>query len=160
MLNRRTTLLGAATLPAIPLFAEPSASIKDKLTTSQLIYLTPIKSDGSESTCKGEVWFLYQDPDIWVVTQADAWRAEAIRKRLPTARIWIGEFGQWQSAGDSYRAAPELMVYGAQIEYQDKHATIIDQFGPKYSAEWDVWGPRWKTSLADGSRVLLRYRVI
>ena len=31
-------------------------------------------------------------------------------------------------------------------------------FGAKYPDEWDKWEPRFRKGLADGSRVLIRYR--
>lgn len=160
MLTRRSTLIVATLLPAAPVLAQQFDVAEVALRNSQLIYLTPIKSDGTESSCKGELWFFYQKPDIWVVTQSDAWRADAIRKGMSTARIWIGEFGIWQDAGDAYRSAPELMVQGEIIDYMVEHESLVDLFGPKYVAEWDVWGPRWKDSLASGGRVLIRYRAM
>ena len=34
----------------------------------------------------------------------------------------------------------------------------LEAFGAKYADEWGSWGPRFRDGLADGSRVLLRYR--
>jgi hypothetical protein len=36
--------------------------------------------------------------------------------------------------------------------------TALAAFGAKYSEEWSKWEPRFRKGLADGSRVLVRYR--
>ena len=133
----------------------PAVAALDK---SALIYLTPIKSDGQESACHGEVWFIHHEKEIFVVTQHDAWRAQAVRQGLNTAAIWIGEFGVWKSAKNKYRSAPYLRISG-QLETDAKlHATVLEQFGKKYADEWGSWGPRFRKGLANGSRVMLRYQ--
>ena len=85
----------------------PASAALDK---SALIYLSPILSNGKESACHGEVWFVHLDNEIFVVTQHDAWRAQAVRQGLKTAAIWIGEFGVWKRAKDKYRSAPYMKI--------------------------------------------------
>ena len=161
MFTRRQALIGATLVPVLPVFAQLESSVKAKLTNSQLIYLTPIKSDGEESACKGEVWFLYDgESDIYVVTQNEAWRANAIRQGLQSARIWVGEFGVWTRAGDSYRSAPELMLSGEVVTDPEVHVNVLKKMGGKYTAEWDAWGPRFRDGLADNSRVMLHYTIV
>ena len=66
MLNRRTVLVGATLAPFVLLARrgvaqspEPKPAADAELRSSQLVYLTPIKSDGEESRCKAEIWFGY-----------------------------------------------------------------------------------------------------
>ncbi len=161
MLTRRQTVLGASLVPFLTVLGETSDSTKEALTNSRLIYLTPIKSDGNESECKGEIWFSYDgDSHVYVVTQYDAWRANAIRQGLTSARIWVGEFGIWTRAGDSYRSAPELMLEGAIEDDTSAQDTALETMGKKYSDEWGVWGPRFREGLRDDSRVMLRYEIV
>jgi hypothetical protein len=139
-------------------YAEESPAVA-ALDKSALIYLTPIVSGGRESHCHGEVWFVHYQGDIFVNTPATTWRAEAMRRGFRHAKIWIGEFGVWTRAKDRYRSAPYLEIEG-QIETDpDVHAELLGEFGRKYESEWGKWGPRFRDGLADGSRVLLRYRV-
>ncbi len=160
MLTRRQAVIGASLTPILPLFGQVADATKEALTNSRLIYMTPIKSDGAESTCKGEVWFMYDgDSQIFVVTQYEAWRANAIRQGLTSARIWVGEFGIWTRAGDSYRSAPELMLEGSIEDDVEAQDAALAKMGTKYSDEWGVWGPRFREGLRDDSRVMLRYTI-
>lgn len=164
-LNRRRFLgSGAAMLLAASGVARVVAAAESPaiaaLDRSQLIYLSPVLTDGRESTCHGEVWFVHHEGEIYVCTQADAWRAEALRQGLTRAKIWIGEFGVWKKAGERYRSAPYLEIEGRIEADAAVHAEILPVFGAKYAAEWGSWGPRFRDGLADGSRVLLRYEPV
>lgn len=160
MLTRRMVLASAATLPVLPNILRAETASNEALASSRLIYLTPIRSDGAESACKGEVWFMWDAPDIYVVTQATAWRAEAVRKGLTKARIWVGEFGVWTNANDKFRKAPELMLDGVLETDATAWDNTLEKMGKKYSDEWGVWGPRFRNGLQDGSRVMLRYSIV
>jgi hypothetical protein len=135
----------------------PAVAFLDK---SALIYLTPLRTNGKESTCHGELWFVHYSSEIFAVTQSDAWRAEALRRGLQRATIWIGEFGPWKKSKNYYRSAPRLIIEG-QIETEAKvHEAVLASYAAKYADEWESWGPRFNKGLADGSRVMLRYKVI
>ena len=160
MLTRRKTLAGALALPLLPLAGHLLLQYQAALRSSNLIYLSPLKSDGSESACKGEVWFLFDEPHIYVVTQSDAWRADAVRKGLDKARAWVGEFGVWTNADGKFREGPELVLQGVLETDPFAHANVLEKMGMKYTEEWGVWGPRFSDGLEDGSRVMLRYHMI
>ncbi len=152
MFTRRQFVLTAAALPlalgATRAFAE---------TESPLIYISPLKSDGSVSRCQAEVWFLGDGGHDYVVTATGAWRAEAVRKGLTKAKIWVGDVGLWQRSGGKYKELPSHM---ADVSFETdaaEHARLLERFGEKYASEWGKWGPRFKNGLADGSRVMLKY---
>ena len=128
------------------------------LTGSDLIYLTPIKSNGEESKCHAEIWFAFDGHDVFVVSASDAWRARAIRQGLVRARIWVGEFGNWKKSEGRYRSAPQFAAIGEIEANPDEHERVLDLYGDKYSLEWIMWGPRFRNSLKDGTRTMLRYR--
>lgn len=160
MITRRHLTLGILATPilvSISRSVHAEEELPEELSTSSLIYLTPIKSDGEESTCKGEIWFAYHEKEIYVVTPTQAWRAEAIRKDLTEARIWVGEFGNWKQAKEAFRDAPELMVTGSIVEDKEVHQDVLKVMGEKYSDGWESWGPRFKSALEDGSRVMIKY---
>ena len=129
------------------------------LARSQLIYLSPMRANGEASTCQGEVWYVYHEQEVYVVTQADAWRARAIEKGLTLAKVWIGEFGPWRRANGKYKSAPYLELNGRLEKNRKTHEALLPHFGAKYAGEWGRWGPRFRKGLADGSRSLLRYKV-
>lgn len=164
-LNRRQLLIGGAALlfgargltPPVRAADAPSLAALDR---SQLIYLTPLREGGRESSCHAEVWFVRHQGDIYVSTATAAWRADALRRGFSRARIWIGEFGAWTRAKDAFRAAPSAEIEGRIETDTAVQAAVLEVFGRKYADEWDKWGPRFRDGLADGSRVLLRYRVM
>lgn len=160
MLTRRQAIIGASCIPFVPAFGQTGDATKEALATSRLIYLTPLQSDGSESACKGEVWFMYDgDSEIAVVTQYGAWRANAIRKGLTMARIWVGEYGVWTDADDAFREGPELTLTGELLTDAEEQRAVLNKMGVKYADEWPVWGPRFKNGLRDETRVMLRYTI-
>ena len=161
MINRRTTLASLLAVPVIPLLAQDN-ELKVGLAQSELIYLTPIKSDGNESKCKSEIWFYFEDSHVYVVTQTDAWRAEAVRQGLTETRIWVGGSNRRLAVEQKLDTVRSVMATGELITDSSMHVPTVAKFGTKYAAqgvEWSVWGPRWTNSLADGSRVLLKYNL-
>jgi hypothetical protein len=167
-ISRRDFLVGAASTAftlALParLFAATAADTKAKADAlaaaakSPLIYISPLKEDGSESRCHGEVWFVMDGDDLLVVTSPERWRAACISKGADQARIWVGDFGPWKKSAGGFRQAPTF-VAGASIDADRAvHARALEAFGKKYSAGWAEWGPRFEKGLASGERVLLRY---
>jgi hypothetical protein len=165
VINRRRVLTLAGVASGIALLPQrvfSTTALPEKtraaLVESDVVYVTPLKSDGQESRCHGEVWFVADAEGLFVVTAADAWRANAVRKGLTSARLWVGEFGEWDKAGDKFRAAPGFDAVASLVTAKERQETALDAFGKKYAMEWIVWGPRFRNGLADGSRVLLHYR--
>jgi len=160
-------LSGAVLLPAkLARARDPefrlSKSAEEALATSMLVYISPIKSGGEESRCHAEVWFCRDGGDLLVVTSQAAWRARAIERGLDRARLWVGEFGVWSKSDGAYRKAPSFL---AQAKHVSSDTAAVERalkaMGAKYADDgWSKYGPRFKDGLADGSRVLLRYRPI
>lgn len=149
-----------AALASVPRWARAAAlpdATSTALSESDLIYLTPIKSDGSESTCHAEVWFAYDGSDLYVCTSTQAWRARAIAQGLDQVRLWVGEHGTWTDSDGAFRQAPELMATGIIETDPAGVERGLEVLGDKYSLQWIVWGPRFRNGLAEGSRVMLRY---
>ena len=124
---------------------------------SHLIYLSPVKRDGSLSRCQAEVWYVQSDADMYVVTASSAWRAEAPRQGLTRTQVWVGDVGVWSRSRGKYKELPSLMTEAQLVDDPAVHARLLERFGVKYASEWGTWGPRFKNGLADGSRVMLRY---
>lgn len=153
-------LAGAGAIVASPRLAwpaEPSA-FEQAARTSALVYVTPLRADGSESRCHAEVWFVADGADLLVVTNRERWRAAAVSRGLTKARLWVGEHGVWKRANEAWKGSPTRDA-SAAIEADPKaHARALALFGSKYSGEWSRWGPRFEQGLASGERVLIRYR--
>ncbi len=128
------------------------------LTGSDVIYLTPIKSNGEESKCHAEIWFAYDGNDVFVVSASDTWRTRAIRQGLTQARIWVGDFGVWTKSKERYRSAPGFTAIGEIEADPGEHERVLDLYGDKYTLQWIMWGRRFRNSLKDGTRTMLRYR--
>lgn len=161
-LSRRSFLRGSAILSAglvLPLraYADSHAALKDAVTKSPLVYISPLKSDGSESACHGEVWFVADGDDVLVVTNPERWRAACITKGLDQARLWVGDFGLWKKSDGAFRGAPSYVATASLDADTAAHARALTAFGKKYPDEWEKWGPRFKKGLASGERVLIRY---
>jgi hypothetical protein len=132
-------------------------SLQVGLEESELIYVTPIRSNGALSRCQAEVWFVHHESALYVVTAADAWRARAISGGLTGARIWVGDVGAWGDSKGAYRQLPQIDAVASQITDGQAQTEVLAAMGDKYSLEWLVWGRRFRNGLADGSRVMLRY---
>ncbi len=161
MITRRN-LLGsaatAATVAILPRFAQANEALATAMAESRLIYLTPLQSSGAESRCQAEIWFALHEGAMYVVTRTDAWRTEAVRRGLDRARVWVGDAGNWRRANGRYKEFP-VVETAVSIETDAAHRErVLTTMGVKYADEWPTWGPRFRKGLADGSRVMLKYR--
>jgi hypothetical protein len=139
-----------------------SKAAQAAIETSKLIYISPLKSEGKESSCHAEVWFHKDGSDLLVVTKEELWRSQAVKRGFDRARIWVGDHGVWKRSNGAFRNAPSFL---AQAEHISSDAEAVGRtlkaMGTKYAGEgWSTYGPRFKEGLADGSRVLLRYRPV
>jgi hypothetical protein len=172
-LSRRCFLASAALLSGAVLlppgfargaqggYAVPKATLA-AMRKSPLVYITPLRTDGKESACHAEVWFAADGDDVLVVTVKEAWRSQAPKRGLDRARVWVGDFGAWKSAKGKFKSAPTFL---AEVAHVGSDAGTVERalqtMGTKYEDEgWSKWGQRFREGLADGSRVLLRYRPV
>jgi hypothetical protein len=136
------------------------AKLRDALETSGFVYVSPLRSDGAESTCHGEVWFAFLDGAAVLNTVATTWKARAVARGLDRARVWVGDHGRWKTMlgrDEAFRAAPS---FDARAELV-KDAAVLDRllavYEKKYPAEIASWRDEMRAGFHDGSRVLIRY---
>lgn len=154
-LETSAVLSGGLLLP-FRAFAAENPAFKAAVARSPLLYVSPLRRDGSESHCHAEVWFVPDGSDLLVVTNPERWRAAALGKGLDRARLWVGNFGVWTKS-DAFRKGPSTEARARLERDRAVQAMAIEAFGSKYPDEWDKWGPRFKDGLASGERVMIRY---
>ena len=136
---------------------ELPAATGEALKSSPLVYISPLRSDGSESRCHGEVWYCYDAGSVLIVTASDGWKAKAVRQGLGQARLWVGDFGPVRSADDRYRAAPSFQAAAEIVSERAVFDRAMAALGLRYPDAWGKWKPRFEKGYADGTRVLIRY---
>jgi hypothetical protein len=136
---------------------EQPEALAQAISESPLVYVSPLRSNGDESRCHAEVWFVADEGSLWVVTDSKRWRAAAIGLGLRTARLWVGDFGLWKKSKGRYRQAPGCVALARIDSDPAAHDNALQLFGKKYASAWESWGPRFKNGLASGERVLIRY---
>ena len=161
MITRRTLLklsVSAPLLGVMPKLVFAEGDIKSAMRSSALIYLTPIQSNGDESKCQAEVWFVQDGIDLFVCTSSTSWRAQAPARGLNRARIWVGDLGAWGKTKGRYKQLPQLEAEATVVSDDAITQRALNLFGDKYPIQWIVYQSRFRNGLADGSRSMLRYR--
>lgn len=165
MLKRRRLMqaavagAGLSLLPFVKAAAVPE-KLQSQLQKSDLIYLTPIQSNGMESSCQAEIWYVWDGSDIYVCTDTRAWRVRAVAKGLDQTRIWVGDIGNWKRANGKYKSLPKIETMSSIVSDTSVHANALEMFGKKYPIGWIRYGSEFTEGLADGSRTLLKYHPI
>ena len=159
MIKRRDilkySLLGGGIAAFSRLFAQ---EISSALQSSDLVYLTPIKTNGKESRCQSEIWFVWDGLDIYVCTKTDSWRARASLMGLEHTRIWVGDLGVWTQA--KYKELPRISAVSSIVDDPKTIHKSLEMLGEKYPLGWLRWGPIFKKEMTSGERSLIRYRPV
>jgi len=168
LIDRRSFLGGSLGFLLWP-FAESSraaaASVSEELEralgSSPLVYVSPLRSDGTESRCHGEVWFGWIDGAVIVNTGSDRWKARSVRQGLDRARIWVGDFGRWKrplGTNEDFRNGPSFDARADLVSEVRVLDQLLALYEEKYPSEIGKWRDPMRQGFADGSRVLVRYR--
>ena len=174
---RRRELLGAGLgllLTPTAIFARPrrlalesplrrlalAPDTERELAKSAYVYISPLRSDGSESRCHGEVWYGWIDGAVVINTKATTWKARSLARGLDRARIWVGDHGRWkQTVGrnEEFRSGPSFAAKASISKDTALLDRLLGQFESKYPGEIGNWRDRMRAGFDDGSRVLIRY---
>lgn len=169
MIDRREFIAAACGTLLLPLTSPVRAraagvlpeATRIALAASPYVYVSPLLSGGSESRCHGEVWFGWIDDSVVVNTSPDRWKATAIGRGLDRARIWVGDFGGWKKMvgkSEAFRGGPSFDARAEIAKDSGLIDVLLEQYDRKYPAEIGAWRDKMKQGIADGSRVLIRYR--
>ena len=162
MLTRRTLMqaalagTGLSLLPFLKAEVLPG-KLQSLLQESDLIYLTPIQTNGKESSCQAEIWYVWDGSDIYVCTDTTAWRVRAVARGLDRTRIWVGDLGNWKRSNGKYKTLPKIETMSSIVTDETIHAKALEMFGEKYPVGWIRYGTVFREGLASGSRTLLKY---
>ena len=160
-MQRRTFLkatASASVLVAVPWQQLMADEIDKALLDSDLVYLSPIKADGSLSKCQAEIWYVMVDRDLYVCSRSRSWRVRAPRKGIVNTQFWVGDLGVWKRA--KYQTLPKIKGIASIETDEDRMEAALQQFGKKYPSGWGTWGPRFRKGLKEGNRTMIRYRLL
>lgn len=165
-IDRRTFLRGALAAAALPLLGRPAraaslpAGTVALLGTSPYVYVSPLRKDGQESTCHGEVWFAWLDGQVVLITARDRWKARSTVSGSGTARIWVGDHGRWKGVlgrNEDFRKAPHFDARARIVKDDALLDRLIAAYEKKYPDEIAKWRDRFRSGYASGERVLVVY---
>ena len=125
--------------------------------TSPLVYVSPLLASGAESRCHGEVWFFVDGGDVVLATATKTWKARALAAGRNQARIWVGDFGPYEGAAEKVAGAPNFVATATLDKDRAVFDRLLAAYAEKYADEWGKWKPRFESSYADGSRIVIRY---
>jgi hypothetical protein len=146
---KRLIRASAALLFAL-LFAWPapgalSPDIQKALESSQYVYISSTRKDGSLSR-PAEIWYMYHDGAVYVGTRPNSWRVRRIKAGRPDAKIAVGN-----ATGPSFTATGSLPNDAAMQEL------MLKEYARKYPQGWQTHEQSFRQGFKDGSRVLVKY---
>jgi hypothetical protein len=86
------------------------------------------------------------------------WKARAIEAGRDRARVWVGDFGPYAKAPEKLQSAPHFVARASIDKDRATFDRLLAAYAVKYPDEWAKWKPRFESSYADGTRVVIRYK--
>ena len=137
-----------------------SQETRSALDQSDLVYVSPLRSNGEESSCHGEVWYGWLDGAAVVITSAQTWKVRALERGLDGARIWVGDHGRWKrmlGRNEEFRKAPHFDAVASSVRDDALLDRLLALYEQKYPDEIGSWRDKMRSGYSDGSRRLIRY---
>ena len=170
-LDRRSFLAGALAgllLPRRLWAADESAGGLSQaalaaLPDSEFVYVSPLKSDGSESRCHAEVWYAWLDGRVALITGSDRWKARSVAKGLDRAWIWVGSYGPWKRGPlerSDFQKGPSFLARARTSKDPELLERMLVVYEKKYPDGIGKWRDRFREGLASGERILVLYQPI
>jgi len=163
-LRRRDFLVASAVFAVWPGWAHAEAASLPPATLSALegskfVYVSPLRSDGSESRCHGEVWYGWIDDAVVLNTAPTTWKGRALEKGLTRTRIWVGDYGRVGGlrGSDKFRAGPSFEAEASRVTDRAVNDRLLAIFDKKYPGSIDRWRDKMREGFETGERVAIRY---
>jgi hypothetical protein len=165
LITRRQLMgLGAGALAALawplPARALLAPDVIALLERSGFVYVSPLKGDGGESRCHGEVWYGWLDADVVLITSQTSWKARALSRGLERTRIWVGDHGRVGrvlGSGDAFRKGPSFEARAQRSQDAALLDRLMTTYRRKYPKEIGSWESRMRAGFGSGERILIRY---
>lgn len=160
----RQLALGFGAIALFPHRAFSSALPKPSLFEgAEFAYISPMQSNGDESTCHGEVWFAWIDDRVVIVTARDSWKAKALAAGLSKTYLWVGNYGRWKGwfgrRNTLFQAAPRLVGRAAESRDPKLLDRLLAQFAVKYPHEFNDWAQEQREGFHENRRTLIVYEL-
>jgi len=137
-----------------------SAELESKLRVSEYVYISPLRKDGQESTCHGEVWYDWIDGSVVMITSKKTWKARSLEKGLDRARIWVGDYGRWKAFfghNDDFQQGLSFHARASTTLDEKLFERMLTTYETKYPEEIADWRDKMRSGFRDGTRILIRY---
>ena len=137
------------TLVAMPVTPARSASLSPELQkaldSSKYVYIQSTRKDGKLSKA-AEIWFMPYNGAVWVASPVTTHRVKRIKAGQTKAKIAIGK-----ADGPSFNAK------GSIVKDPEANKVMFETYAKKYAGDWTSYEKKFRDSLADGSRALIKY---
>jgi hypothetical protein len=150
----------AAQEPSEPAPKPIDAKLRKALETSEFVYVSPLRSDGEESHCHGEVWFGFIDGAVVLITSTQSWKVRSLVRGRNRARVWVGSYGRWKRLvgfNESFREAPSFEAEARFVRDDALLEKLLEIYDRKYPNEISRWRKRMRDEYLAGTRVIIRY---
>ena len=157
----------AAPEPAASASSEPPASAPGLpaatvalLEKSGFVYVSPLRKNGEESRCHGEVWYGWDEGSVALITARTTWKGRALERGLDRARVWVGDHGRWKGLvfeNEDFRRAPSFEARATIDRDPALLERLMALYAVKYPAEFSDWEPAMRGGFASGERIIIRY---
>ena len=137
-----------------------SSDIVKQLATSPFVYISPIRTNGTESKCHAELWYAWLDDAVVVTVATSGWKAQSVERGLDRARLWVGDHGRWKgffSNNEKFRSAPSFLARAEIVKDSGAIERLLSVYEEKYPDEIADWRDDMRAGSRDGTRVVLRY---
>ncbi|HVP27739.1 MAG TPA: hypothetical protein VMW35_01085 [Myxococcota bacterium] len=155
-----TTPAGAGPGAPAPTPQQLPAATIGALEDGEFVYVSPLRTNGDESTCHGEVWFAWLDAAVVIITAQSGWKARSLAAGHDRARLWVGSYGRWKQMmgrSEAFRAGPHFDARAQRATDPALLERLIASYEKKYPNEIGSWRDKFRAGFASGERWLVRY---
>jgi len=141
-------LISPFVLPPPSQSASLSPELQKALDSSEYVYIQSARKDGTLGK-PAEIWFMHHQGAVWVASPVTTYRVKRIQASQTNAKVWIGKTD-----------GPAFDAKGSIVKDPEVNKALFESFAKKYSSGWSSYEEQFRSGLADGSRVLIKYEPV